>query len=199
MVRAIEEVEPFVGAVSGGNSLGNSVQLLNTVGGVRKGRDKFQIPMVGCLEQATQGEKAVNILFHGGNLLDLASVSPVDLPVVPELRNVVRRGLDAQNEPELVIHLDGECTHTVLYFGSLDAGVKFVSHFALVIPMEFRSQESGDILGFYRVNGATDKGFIERFEIRLLFEDDVGGIFSLHDRPAIGKTIGGGHRTISSS
>ncbi|MBT9163071.1 MAG: hypothetical protein DDT27_01640 [Dehalococcoidia bacterium] len=70
----------------------------------------------------------------------------VNLTVVLELGNIVYRGFDSENETELVIHLDGECTHVVFYPRSENAGIEVISHFALVVPVEFPPQEGGDVI-----------------------------------------------------
>ena len=80
--------------------------------------------------------------------------------------------------------------------GSEDAGIEVISHFALVVPVEFLSQKRGDVLGFQRVDGTSDKRFVQQFEVRLFLEDDVGGIFCLHDTPVIGETVVLDDRTI---
>lgn len=170
LVGFIKEIESPVSALCGGNSLGNSVQFLYTIGGVWKGGDEFKIPIIGRLEQADQGKEAVNILFHGGILFNSGSVSLVDFPIVLELGDIVNRGLNTQDQTKLIIHLDRECTHLVLYSGSQYAGIEIVPHFALIIPVELLSQEGGDILGFNRVNCRADELLFSVLLFHLLSE-----------------------------
>ncbi len=163
---------------------------------VRKGRDKFQIAIIGSLEQTDQRKETVDILFHDRYSFVLASVTMIDLPVNFELGDIIDRGLNPQHQTKLIIHLDGNRTHMVTDSGSLDTGIKVVADFALVTGMQFSSQKSGDILGFNRVNGTANKRFIEQLKIGLFFKDNIGGIFDLSDRPMVGQSIVFDYRTI---
>ena len=49
------------------------------------------------------------------------------------------------------------------------------------------------------MNGSADKWLIEQFKLRLPFEDDVAGVFCLHNAPAISQIISFNHRAISLS
>lgn len=113
----------------------------------------------------------------------------VDFTVVLELRHIIHRGLQSKNDPKLVIHLDSSRRHLMPDSCPLDTGVEIVTHFALIVPVELLPKKRGDILRFYRVNSTSDKGLIQRLEVRLSLENDVGGVFCLHDGPMIRKAV----------
>ena len=69
--------------------------------------------------------------------------------------------------------------------GSLDPCVEIVAHFTFIALMELSSEEGCDVLRFYGVDGSPANMPIDWLEILLMFEDDVGCIFSLHDAPVI--------------
>lgn len=77
--------------------------------------------------------------------------------VVLEERDVIYRGLDAQNQAEFVIHFYGNRTHGVLDPGSLDPCVEIVAHFTFIVLMELSSEEGCDVFRFYGVDGSPAK------------------------------------------
>ena len=78
-----------------------------------------------------------------------------------ELRDVVRRGLDPEDDSELVVHLDGRSAHLVLDPCFLNAGVEVIAQFALVVGVQLSAQEGGDILRFHGVNGESIPKLVE--------------------------------------
>ena len=106
-----------------------------------------------------------------------------------ELRDVVGRGLDPEDESELVVHLDGSSAHMVLDPCSLNAGVEVVAQVALVVGVQLPAQEGGDILRFDGVNGGADDLIVQDPQVGLSLENNVGGIFHLHGAPVIGEAV----------
>ena len=82
-----------------------------------------------------------------------------------ELRDVVGRGLDAEDASELVVHLDGGSAHVVLDPCSLNAGVEIVAHVVLVVAVKLSAQEGGDILRFYGVNSGSDDLIVQEAKV----------------------------------
>ena len=98
--------------------------------------------------------------LHRGYLAFLAPVKPLNLAVVPELGDVVGGRLDPQHDPELVVHLDGHCTHLVLDSRAENACVEVVAYLALVVSVElFLPQEGGDVLRFDGEDGGTHQSY----------------------------------------
>jgi hypothetical protein len=190
-----KEIETFVTAFSGFNSLGNGVQFYNTITGIGKSRDKDQIAEIGGFEQTDQRKEAINAGFQISHLFDLFPCFLIDLPKGLKLGNIIDRGFDTQYETEFVIHLDGICTHMVTYASPFKAGIKVVADFALVIHMKFCAQKGSDVFRFNRNNGAANEGLIKKLKIGLFSEDNVSGIFNLDERPIVGEGEGFNERT----
>lgn len=123
------------------------------------------------------------MLFHNGDFHFGCTVTPLYFTPVFEEGNIVDGRLDAQDQMEFVVHFDGDLTHAVFDACSLNAGVKIVAHLVAVITVEFPAKVGGDILGFNRVDGRSDTFLINGGKIALAFEDDVGGVFYLHQAP----------------
>ena len=68
----------------------------------------------------------------------------------------------------------------------LDAGAEVIAQFILIMSSEFTSRKCGHFVRFYRMDGRSCNSFIDRFHICLMFENDVRGIFNLHEAPVIG-------------
>jgi hypothetical protein len=107
------------------------------------------------------------------------------LSVVLEKSDIVDRGFDAQDDPKLVVHFYGNMTHVVLNPGSLDTSMKVVSHFTLVVSVEFATEERGNVIGLYSMNSCTNHVLIKGLQIYLAFEDYVCGILNLHEAPIV--------------
>lgn len=187
LVLCAVEVEALVAPVINGDCLGYSLQVLYAGAWVIKSGDELQIPPVCRLEYLSERIQAVNVLLHASVLPARGTITMVDFPEVAEVTDIVDGGFDTQDDAELIVHLYSDRTHVVLYSRPENAGVKLVAHFALVIPMEFLPQESGDILRFNRVDRCTYQRVVQSLEVGLPSEDDVGCIFSLHDAPVILK------------
>jgi len=106
-------------------------------------------------------------------------------PVVLKEGDIVYRGLDSEYETEFVVHLYGNRTHGVFYPGSLDSGVEVISHLSFIALVKLSSEEGGDVFRLYRVDGSASEVRIDRLEMLLLLEDDIGCILSLHDAPVV--------------
>jgi len=95
-----------------------------------------------------QGWQTIDRFLHGSPLGFAASIAMFYLTVVFEKGNVIDGGLDAQDERELVVHLDGNGSHGVFDAGTFNADVKAVSNFVLIVTVEFAAEERGDVVGF---------------------------------------------------
>ena len=85
----------------------------------------------------------------------------------------------------LFIQFDTRWSHVVADACTLDTGAKIVAELILVGRGELSAEEGGDLIGFDRVNGGVHDGLIQGLEIALAVEEDVGGIFDLHEAPVI--------------
>src|ERR1700690_4007464 len=97
------------------------------------------------------------------------------LAVLLEESNLVDRGFDAQDQAEFIVQFDRDRPHLMLDAGTQPAPVEAVTQLALVIAMQFSSQESGNIGRF----DSGDQGFqekrVEGLQSGLTAKDQVGG------------------------
>src|ERR1035437_3490344 len=110
------------------------------------------------------------------------------LAVVLEKGQIVDRCLDAQNEAELVVELQRHWAHGVFDPRALYAYVEAVAHLALILSVEFAAQESGNVFGLHGVDRRPAQVAVERRQLRLAFENNVGGILALIHAPVIDDT-----------
>ena len=87
--------------------------------------------------------------------------------------HVVGRGLDAQHEAELVVHLDGALAHGVADAGPLDAGAEVVADLVVIGRRQFAAQEGCHLVGLDAVNGRADDLIIEWLKLGLAVEQDA--------------------------
>jgi hypothetical protein len=108
-----------------------------------------------------------------------SSVFVFYLAVVLEEGDIHHRGLDPQDQPELVVHLDRHRPHGVLDARSLNARIEPVTHLILVVAVQFPAQESGDVVRFHRVDGGPRQPLIDGLQVALALKHDVGGELDL--------------------
>ena len=128
------------------------------------------------------------VSLHGSPLGFRASITMGYLTVVFEKGNVVDRGFDARDERELVVNLDGNRSHGVLDTGAFNAIVEAVSHFVLIVAVEFASKAGGDGIGFDRMDRRPCRVIAHSRQIRVSFENNVGGRFGQVNAPMIGDS-----------
>ena len=105
--------------------------------------------------------------------------------VVPEKGDIVDRCFDAKYFLKFIIHFNRHRTHGMFDTAAFQADVVAVAQLDLVIRMKLLPQKSGDVIWLDRMNRCFDEFIIKRFQIILLFKDDISSIFSLHDTPMI--------------
>lgn len=193
-VIVVEQVESTVGAVVGPHGLGYFVEPFNAIGGIVDGGEKLDVAAVGVEQELDEILETVNAFLHRRELEGGGSVAVYYLAVVFEKRDVVGGCLDAQHDAVFVVHFNGGFSHVVFDSGALNAGMKIVAEFILVVAGKFASQKRGDIVGFNGMGGGADQFVIKWSEVLLTFEYDVGGVFNLHEAPmvAIGELVDDG-------
>jgi len=85
-------------------------------------------------------------------------------------------------------------SHVVFNSGALDASMKVVAHFALVVSVEFSTKEDRNVIGFYGMDGRPNDVLVDGLKIGLAFEDDVGAILYLHEAPIVTSREMSNHR-----
>ena|SRR5438128_294550 len=101
------------------------------------------------------------------------------LAVVLEKGQIVDCGLDPENEAELVVELDRNRPHGVFDPRPFNADVETVAYLAFVLRVELAPEKRGDVIRFDGMNRSARQIFIDRLQIGLFTEDDVGGVFAL--------------------
>jgi hypothetical protein len=137
--------------------------------------------LIGSQECFLQGWQTVDGFLHCRPLGGRRAISVLDLAILLEEGNVHRGGLNAQNYVELVIQLDGDGTHLVFDARTQPAYVEAIAHFSLVVAMQFAAQKRGNVGWFDSLNQGFQEIRIERLESLLVLEDQICGIFGLHD------------------
>jgi len=107
------------------------------------------------------------------------------LAVVLEKAHVVGRGLDTQDDPALVVHLDGRRAHVVANPGALDPGAQVVAHLVGEVAVQLAPEERSDVFGLDRVHGCAHQRLVDRSQVGLASEDDVGRVLDLHQTPVV--------------
>lgn len=107
------------------------------------------------------------------------------LSVVLEEGQIVDRGLDPQNEAELIVELQRNRPHGVFDPCALDADIETIAHFALIPDAEPPSQKGGDVVGLHRMDRGPGQIPVNGRQIGLPAEDDVGGVFALIHTPVV--------------
>jgi hypothetical protein len=123
-VAGIEKIEPRIGTILVLDGAGQLVELVPAGARIGDGGEEFQIPAIGRFQQFAQRRQAVDGLLHRRPLDLLGAVAVFYLAVVLEKGQIVDRGLDPQNEPELVVELQRYRTHGVLDPRACDADVE---------------------------------------------------------------------------
>lgn len=156
--------------------------------GIIDSRNEFEISTISSGKKFSQCGKTVNGLLHGSPFSFAASVAMFYLTVVFKKGDVIDGGFDAKDERELVIHLDGNRSHGVFDTSAFDANVETVSHFVLIVAVEFAAEKSGDVVGFDGVDRGSCQIIVNGSQVGLFFKDYVCGIFGLINAPMIGDS-----------
>ena len=153
--------------------------------GIGEGGDELQVAVVGSTQGLAQGGQAVEALLHVRPLGDAGSIALFYLAVVRKKGDIVDRGLDAQDETELVVHLQAHRPQGVFDPCPLNTEVEAVPQFVLIIPVQLLAQERGHMLGFDGMDGGARQVLIEGLQVRLAAEDDIGRLLGLIQAPVV--------------
>src|SRR3954471_14998894 len=107
------------------------------------------------------------------------------LAVVLEKAQIIDRGLNPQNEAELVIQLNRNWSPRMLNPRPFDANVETVPHFAFELGAEFAAEERCAVVGLDGVNSGARQVLVDSLQVRLFAENDIGGVLALVCAPVI--------------
>ena len=184
-IIAVKKVEAAIAAAVVTDGLRNLFDVFLCGAGIVNGRDEIDIAAIGSGHQFGKHIQTVDAFLQRRKLYLAGAVAVFHLPVVFEKGNVVDRCFDTQHKAVLIVHFNGHCPHVMFNACSLYAGVEVVAHLILIIAVKFSSQKGGDVVGFDGMYGRPDQFIIDESKVDLTFENNVGGVFDLHDAPMV--------------
>ena len=93
------------------------------------------------------------------------------LAILLEEGHIVDRRLNSQDLIELIVHFDRDWSHLVLDACADPAFVKAITHFTLVVAIEFTSKKSGNVCGFDRMSKGFQEMWVEGLQRFSALED----------------------------
>lgn len=184
-ILTVKEIKPTIGSLTIRCGLRDLLKILDPYGGIFDGGDEFQVTSVCRFHQFPKNGKAVDGFLQWGIFHFPSAVPMFHLPVVFEKTDVIDRCLNAQNDPQFVIHLNRNPAHMMFNSSPFDSGVEIIADLSLIGPVKLPSQEGCDLLGFDSVDRRTGDRFIEGTQITLAFENHIRGKLDLHQAPMI--------------
>lgn len=184
-IVAIKKVEAAITAVVVTYGLRNLFDVFLCGAGIVNGGDEIDIAAIGSAHQFGKHIQTVDGFLQRRKLYLASAVAMFHPAVVFKKGNVVDRCFDTQHKAVLVVHFNGHCPHVMFNACSLYAGVEVVAHFVLITAVKFSSQKGGDVVGFDGMYGRPDQFIIDESKVALPFENNVGGVFDLHDAPMV--------------
>ena len=142
VIVGVEEVEAGIGTAFLGDGLGEFIQLVPPVARILEGGQELQVAPIGGFQQLAQSRQAVDGLPQGSLFGFFASVPVFYLAVVLEKGDIVDRGLDPENQAELVVELERHRPHGVFDPRAFDADVVTVAGFVLILRVSFFPKRS---------------------------------------------------------
>jgi len=197
-VSTMEQVKTAITAIALARWLGDFLQGTEAGTGIIYGSQEVEIAMGGSTEEIMQSWQTIDRLAHGSEFECGSPIAMFHRTVVFEKGHVIGGAFHTSNKPELVIELYSHWPHVVLNTCALDTGVKVVANFPLVVGGQLTSKESNNVFWLDSMDGSMGDGGIERLEISLSLEDNVGGIFHLHQTPMISRGKISSYRAILS-
>ncbi len=184
-ILTVKEIKPTIGPLAIRCRLGDFFKVLDPRGRIFDDGDELQVTPVRRFHQFPKNRKAVNGFLQRG-IFHLPSAIPMfHLSVVFKKTDVVNRCLNAQNDSQLVIHLNRNRTHMMFDSSSFDSGVEMIANLSLIASVKLSSQKGRDLLGLNSVDGRTGDRFIEGTQIALVLENHIRRKLDLHQCPMI--------------
>lgn len=194
-VFTAEEIKTAIGPLAIRGRLRDLFKVLDPHSRILDRGDELQITPVRRLHQFPKHGKTVDGFLQRGIFHFPSAIPMFHLPVVFEKTDVIEGCLNAQKDPQFVIHLNRNRTHMMFNASPFHSGMEIIADLSLIGPVKFSSQEGRHLLGFDSVNGRTDDRFVEGMQIALVFENDIGRKFYLHQRPMVTRWKMPDHRT----
>jgi len=184
-IIAVKKVEAAIAAAIVAYGLRNLFDVFLCRAGIVNGSDEIDIAAIGSIHQFGKHIQTVDAFLQRRKLYLACAVAMFHPPVVFEKGNVVDCCFDAQHKAVLIVHFNCHRPHVMFNACSLYAGVEVVAQFVLIIAVKTSAQKSGDIVGFDGVYGRSDQFIVDGSKVALTLENNVGGVFDLHDTPMV--------------
>ena len=194
-IFTVKEVKPAICALAIRRGLRDLFEVPDPYGGIFDLGDELQVTSIRSFHQFSKDGETVDGFLQRGVLHFPTAIPVFHLSVVFEKTDLIDRRLNAQDDRQFVIHLDGNGPHVVLDSSSFDTSVEIVANFSLVGPAELSSQKGRYLLGLYGVDRCAGHRFIKRTKIGLVPENHIRGKLCLHQRPMITRWELPDHRT----
>jgi len=184
-IVAVKEVEAAIAATIVADRLSNLFDVFLRGAGVVDGRDEIDIAAIGRGHQFGKHIQTVDVFLQRRKLYLAGAVAVFHPAVVFKKGYVIDRCFDTQHKTVFVVHFDGHRSHVMFNACSLDTGAEVVAHFILITAMKTSAQKGCDIVGLDSMYGRSDQFIVDGGKVALTFENNVGGVFGLHDAPMV--------------
>jgi hypothetical protein len=184
-VVSVKEIKAAIAAAIISDGLGNLFDVFVGRTGIVNGGDEIDITAVCGTHQFSEHRQTVDAFLQWRKLHFAGAVAMFHPAVVFEEGNVVDGCFDTQHEAVLIVHFYCHRPHVMFNACSLYAGVEVIAHLILVITVQFSSQKGGDVVGLDGMYGRSDQFIVDESKIVLTLENNVGGVFGLHNAPMI--------------
>lgn len=184
-VVSVKEIKAAIAAAIISDGSGDLFDVFLGRTGIVNGGDEIDIAAVCGTHQFSKHSQTVDTFLQRRKLHFAGAVAMFHPAVVFEKGNIVDRCFDTQHEAVLIVHFYCDRPHVMFNACSLYAGVEVIAHLILIITVQFSSQKGGDIVGLDGMYGRSDQFIVDGSKIVLTLENNVGGVFDLHNTPMI--------------
>lgn len=184
-VVSVKEIKAAIAAAIISDGPGNLFDVFVGRPGIVNGGDEIDIAAVCSIHQFGKHIQAVDAFGQRRKLHFAGAVAMFHPAAVFEKGDVIDRRFDTQHEAVLIVHFYCHRPHVMFYACSLYAGVEVIAHLILIITVQFSSQKGGDIVGLDGMHGRSDQFVVDGSKVVLTLENNVGGVFGLHNAPMI--------------
>ena len=134
-------MEALVTTLFVGFGFGELAQLLAATIGCINGRDEVEIAMVGGCELLLQWRQAIDTFSHLGPLDGGRPIAMMNLASLLEEGDISHSGFDAEDDAELVIHLNRNWSHPMANPCAFNPCLQVVTHFILIVAMQLAPEK----------------------------------------------------------
>lgn len=195
-ILSVKEIEAAVTAAVFAGGLSDFLDVFLSRAWIVNRGDKVDIAAICGPHQFDEHIQAVDVFLQRRKLYFAGAVPMFHPAVVFKKGNVIDSRFDTQHQAVFIVHFDRHRPHVVFNACSLDAGAEVVAHLVLVIGMQIPSEKGSNVVGLDGMDGRPDQFIIDGRKIALSVENNVRGIFGLHDAPVVAVLKMADHRTI---